>query len=191
MAIPTSLVDMVVPPMVHDVDERWTMAYAASLGDSRSAYLDTTSPDGVVAHHYMKEEWIRQALQHPDMMIATDAMPVLTSEEKPAPNGAGSFTKLLAQYVRDEKLIDLSQAIAMASYFPAKRLQTSTPAFEQKGRVQVGADADLLVFDLDALAHHATYTEPLTPSTGYAYVIIAGEVVMDNGVDTGARPGQR
>ena len=50
MAIPTSLVDMAVPPMVHDVDERWTMAYAASLGDSRPAYLDTASPDGVVAH---------------------------------------------------------------------------------------------------------------------------------------------
>lgn len=50
MAIPTSLVDLTVPPMVHDVDDRWTMAYAASLGDLRPAYLDTTSADGVVAH---------------------------------------------------------------------------------------------------------------------------------------------
>ncbi|MEM7339571.1 MAG: MaoC/PaaZ C-terminal domain-containing protein [Actinomycetota bacterium] len=50
MAIPTELVDMTVPPLVHDVDDRWTMAYAAALDDCRPAYHDTTSADGVVAH---------------------------------------------------------------------------------------------------------------------------------------------
>ncbi|MGI9596828.1 MAG: MaoC/PaaZ C-terminal domain-containing protein [Acidimicrobiales bacterium] len=50
MAIPTSLAGMTLEPMVHEVDERWTMAYAAALGDSRPAYLDTTRPAGVVAH---------------------------------------------------------------------------------------------------------------------------------------------
>ncbi|MEP0200699.1 MAG: amidohydrolase family protein [Halioglobus sp.] len=147
-------------------------------------------PDSSVIHHYMKEEWLRRALRYPGMMVATDAMPSLQFEIKSAPNGAGSFTRLLAHFVRDEGVLELSDAIARASYYPARRLASFAPAFKLKGRVQVGADADLLVFALENLQDNARYTDPYREATGWDYIIVGGEVVVEGGDLTGATPGR-
>lgn len=147
-------------------------------------------PDSMVIHHYMKEEWLRKALVHPEMIVATDAMPALNASVKSAPNGAGSYTRLLAKYVRDEGVISLMDAVAKGSYFPARRLEESAPIFAKKGRIQEGADADILVFDLEKLQSNAKYTDPYLESTGYDYVVVNGQVVIDHDKDTRARPGQ-
>jgi len=147
-------------------------------------------PDSSVIHHYMKEEWLAQALQYPYMMVSTDAMPSLQFEIKSAPNGAGSFTRLLAHFVRDEGVIELSDAIARASFYPARRLASFAPAFERKGRVQEGADADLLVFALENLQDNARYTDPYREATGWDYIIVGGKVVVEGGDLTGATPGR-
>jgi N-acyl-D-aspartate/D-glutamate deacylase len=76
-------------------------------------------PDGMIIHHYMNEDWLKVGLQYPNMIIASDAMPALSAENKAAPNGAGSFTRLLAHYARDLKLLSLEEAIAKGSYLPA------------------------------------------------------------------------
>lgn len=147
-------------------------------------------PDSSVIHHYMKEEWLRQALQYPAMMVATDAMPALRFEVKSAPNGAGSFTRLLAHFVRDEGVLELPDAIARGSYYPARRLASFAPAFALKGRVQVGADADLLVFALENLQDNARYTDPYREATGWDYIIVGGQIVVEGGDLTGATPGR-
>ena len=106
-----------------------------------------TRPDGQTMHHYIREEWNRRAIKRPHVMVASDAMPLLSYERKVVPNGAGTSTRILGQYVRDEGLLSLSDAIARLSLYPAQRLEAFAPVFAQKGRIKVGADADIVIFD--------------------------------------------
>ena len=148
-------------------------------------------PEGMIIHHYMKEEWIQKGLKYPAMMVSSDATPAVVEEVKANPNLAGTYTRLLAKYVRDEKILTLQDAIAKGSYYPAKRLESFAPVFKKKGRIQEGADADILVYDLNKLQDHATYTDPYQASTGWSYVIVNGEIVVENDELTTNRPGKR
>jgi N-acyl-D-aspartate/D-glutamate deacylase len=147
-------------------------------------------PDSMVIHHYMKEDWLVEGLKWPKMMVATDAMPAMNFEVKSNPNGAGSFTRLLAKYVRDDKVLDLMDALRRGSYFPAERLAEFAPAFKKKGRIEVGADADLLVFKLENLRDNATYTDPYREASGWDWVIVGGDIVVEGGDPSGAKPGR-
>jgi N-acyl-D-glutamate deacylase len=94
-------------------------------------------------------------------------------------------------YVRDQKRISLMEAVRKASLIPAQTLEKYTPQMALKGRLKVGADADIIVFDLDQVEDKATYVDPTLTSTGMSYVIVNGTPVIDNGVlDTKARPGK-
>lgn len=73
---------------------------------------------------------------------------------------------------------------------PAKRLESRAPVFARKGRLQVGMDADITVFDPATVLDQATYMDATIPSVGIPYVVIGGEVVVDRGELTAARPGQ-
>ena len=148
-------------------------------------------PDSNVIHHYMKDDWLRIALRHPGVMVASDAMPAISAEVKAAPNGAGTFTRLLAKFVRDEQVLPLMDAVARGSYLPAERLAAFAPAFARKGRIREGADADLLIFELENLQDRATYTDPYREATGWDYVIVDGQPVIAAGKPTEARPGRR
>ena len=139
----------------------------------------------------MKEDWIKTGLQYPKMMVSSDATPAIVKEVKANPNLAGTFTRLLAKYVRDEKVLTLQEAIAKGSYYPAKRLESIAPAFKKKGRIQKGADADILIFELANLKDHATYAEPYQASTGWDYIIVNGEIVVENDSLTTKSPGKR
>ena len=147
-------------------------------------------PDSSVIHHYMKEEWLVEGMRWPQMMIATDAMPAIDFRVKAAPNGAGSFTRVLAKYVRDDGVLDLMDALKRMTYYPAERLASFAPVFSRKGRIQEGADADLLVFKLENLNDMAQYTDPFREASGWEWVIVDGEVVIEFGDPTGAKPGK-
>ncbi len=147
-------------------------------------------PDSNIIHHYMKEEWLVEALKWPEMMVATDAMPAFDYRIKAAPNGAGSYTRLLAHFVRDLGVIDLMDAVKRGSYYPAERLAEFAPVFKRKGRIEEGADADLLIFKLENLKDNATYTDPFREASGWDFVIVGGEVVVQGGDPTGAKPGR-
>ena len=157
-----------------------------SWEDKRKNY-----PEGMIIHHYMKDEWIKKALKYPDMMVGSDGMPAITMDVKSNPNLTSSFTRLLTYYVRDEKTISLNDAIAKASYLPAKRLERFAPSFKKKGRIQEGADADILIFNLDDLKVNASYTDPYKASTGWSFVIVNGEVVVENDQLTNNTAGKR
>jgi dihydroorotase len=106
------------------------------------------------------------------------------------PRTSGSFARVLGHYVRDDRALNLADAVAKMTLRPALRLEGRVPAMARKGRIQVGADADVTVFDPVEVIDRATYTDAAVPSTGIPYVIVSGTLVVDEGEPTGARPGR-
>ena len=151
-----------------------------------------TRPDGQTMHHYIREEWNRRAIQRPHVMVASDAMPLLNYERKVVPNGAGTSTRILGQFVRDEGLLTLSDAIARLSLYPAQRLESFAPAFARKGRISLGADADIVIFDPTAVAAKASYQAPFEPPAGIHSVWVQGQLSVQRGqLAAGAGGGQQ
>jgi N-acyl-D-aspartate/D-glutamate deacylase len=134
-------------------------------------------PDGQVIHHYVKEDWTRTALVEPGVIVVSDLLPMITKQSKVAPHN-GAFSRVLGRYVREERLIELSDAIGRMTLLPARRLEEAFPEFQKKGRIRVGADADLTIFDPETVLDRATYRDPYQTSLGIVHVLVAGEVVV-------------
>jgi N-acyl-D-aspartate/D-glutamate deacylase len=107
-------------------------------------------------------------------MIASDGLPG-------HPRIAGTYSRVLAQYVREKGTITLMDALRKMSLMPAEMLERSTPAARHKGRLQDGADADIVVFDSSTISDRATFEKPMEPSVGVHYLLVAGTVVVDEG----------
>ena len=128
------------------------------------------------------------AVQSPLTMIATDS---IIENGKGHPRTAGSYTKVLGDYVRNKGELELSEAISKMTIMPARRLENRSPSFLKKGRVKVGADADLAVFNPDTVIDQSTYTDPTKPPIGMNHVIVNGIPVVANGqLEPGAYPGK-
>lgn len=137
----------------------------------------------------MKEENIARAVAHPGVMIASDGVPFV--DGKGHPRGAGTFARVLGHYSREKKLLPLMAALAKMTIFPARRLEGHVPAMRHKGRIALGADADLTVFDPATVIDRATYAAPTTPSAGIRHVLVGGEFVVRAGETVkGAAPGR-
>jgi N-acyl-D-aspartate/D-glutamate deacylase len=161
-------------------DVQWAETGEWLTEETFQAYREAR-PDGQTMHHYIREEWNRRAIQRPHVMVASDAMPLLSYDRKVVPNGAGTSARILGQYVRDEGLLSLSDAIARLSLYPAQRMEAIAPAFARKGRVSIGADADIVVFDPGTVAAMASYAAPFTPPTGIHSVWVAGALAVQGG----------
>jgi hypothetical protein len=149
-------------------------------------------PEGSVVHHYNKEAWTRVATLAPDVAIASDGLPIISPEFGVPPWGIGTFSKILRRYVREEKSLALVDALNKMSLLPATILEGWAPAFRRKGRVRVGADADLTIFSLAEVSDQATFADPLQASTGIEYVLVGGRVVVSEGeIVSDLYPGER
>jgi hypothetical protein len=143
---------------------------------------------GVVIIHMMKPEWIKTGIAAPGVIIASDGMPYAKLAH---PRTAGTFSRVLGKYVREEKVIDLMTAIEKMTLFPAKRLEGIAPVMRFKGRIQIGADADITVFNPDTIIDKATFEKGLEFSEGIEYVMVNGVFVLKNGNKVSdAFPGQ-
>lgn len=143
---------------------------------------------GVVIIHMMKPEWIKAGISAPGVMIGSDGMPYAKLAH---PRTAGTFARVLGKYVREEKVIDLNTAIAKMTLLPAKRLEDVAPMMRFKGRIQVGADADITIFNAQTVIDKATFEKGLEFSAGIEYVMVNGTLVLKNGKTVpGAMPGQ-
>ena len=109
---------------------------------------------GMVIMHMMKPEWIKVGIAAPGVMIASDGMPYAPLAH---PRTAGTFSRVLGKYVREEKVIDLNSAIEKMTLLPAKRLEGISPMMRFKGRMQVGADADITIFNPNTVVDKATF----------------------------------
>ena len=161
-------------------DVQWAETGEWLTEASFNAYRQSR-PDGQTMHHYIREDWNRSVIQRPHVMVASDAMPLMNYGQKTVPNGAGTSARVLGQYVRDERLLDLSDAIARLSLYPARRLERFAPAFALKGRISVGADADLVIFDPESVAAKATYREPFVAPDGIHSVWLGGRLSVEQG----------
>lgn len=124
------------------------------------------------------EEMVRKAMADPMVMIASDG---LLRNGQGHPRSAGTYARLLGVYVREQKMLPLMEAIRRASLAPAQRLEAFTPQMKSKGRLQVGADADIDVFDPAMVIDKATYQKPAQYSEGFRYVMVSGIPVVRNG----------
>jgi N-acyl-D-glutamate deacylase len=170
------------------------------------------NPGDFVAVHYLHEDTdahdrslLDLSVLFPGGVIETDCMPWMTPDgqflegkdwplPKDAtshPRSAGSYCKFLGKYVRERGIISFIEAIRKASLFPAQIMEKATPMMKKKGRIQVGADADILVFDPETVADRATYKEPCQTSVGMKHVLVNGTfLIRDEQLDTNAFPGK-
>jgi dihydroorotase len=143
---------------------------------------------GLVVIHSIPEQIAASAVRHPEIMIASDG---LLTGGKGHPRGAGSYARVLGHYVREQKALSLMEALRKMSYLPAARLEKAVPMMARKGRVRVGADADLIVFDPERVIDRATFEEPSRYSEGIRHVLVNGQpVVRDEALVDGAKPGR-
>jgi N-acyl-D-aspartate/D-glutamate deacylase len=137
----------------------------------------------------MSEDDVRTALRHPLVSLCTDSGAVaedgIFSEEKSHPRAWGSAARILGKYVREEKLLPLEEAIRKMTSLPASRMGLS-----ERGILRPGMAADLVAFDPETVRDRATFEDPLHYSEGIPYVAVNGELVVDGGKITAARPGR-
>ena len=179
-------------------DEGWldhyVIDYEQLMRPDTGEYLNSNSfakyreEGGWVIAFSTPEVSMSAAVQSPLTMIATDS---IIENGKGHPRTAGSYTKVLGDYVRNKGELELSEAISKMTIMPARRLENRSPSFLKKGRVKVGADADLAVFNPDTVIDQSTYTDPTKPPIGMNHVIVNGIPVVANGqLEPGAYPGK-
>ena len=128
----------------------------------------------------MSEENLERILAHPQAMVCTDGSAFATDgptrRGSPHPRGAGSFARVLARYVRERKVLTLADALRRFTSVPADRL-----SLRDRGRLQVGGFADVVVFDAARIADTATFEQPFAYPVGVSAVLVNGRVVLRDG----------
>jgi dihydroorotase len=170
-------------------DAKFGLHQLVSTGErlTRKRFEEARKTGGTVIIHGRSEEQTRAAIVSPLTMIASDGF---IEHGRGHPRTSGTYAKVLGTYVREERALPLMDAIRKMTLAPAQRLEARVPAMSTKGRLRVGADADLTLFDPATVIDRSTYEDATIPSTGIPFVIVAGQVVVDNGHVTKARPGR-
>jgi N-acyl-D-amino-acid deacylase len=133
----------------------------------------------------MSEANVIRALRQEFVSVCTDMGPLGGSDALVHPRGSGAFPRVIARYVRELGVLSLEQAIHRMTAVAANDLM-----LYDRGRIAPGAAADLVVFDFDRVRDRSTFAEPTLPPEGIRHVIVNGQVVVDDGKPTPARPGR-
>ena len=170
-------------------DEKFQLHQLVRTGErlTRKTFEQARKEGGTIIIHGRSDEQTRKAIVSPLSMIASDGF---IENGRGHPRTSGSYAKTLGKYVRDEKVMTLMDALARMTVMPARRLEARVPDMGRKGRLTVGADADVTIFDPATVIDRSTYEDASIPSAGIPYVIVGGEVVVDGGAVTSARPGR-
>ena len=170
-------------------DAKFGLHQLVSTGErlTRKTFEEARKKGGTVIIHGRTEEQTRSAIVSPLTMIASDGF---IENGRGHPRTSGTFAKVLGKYVREEKALPLMDALRKMTIQPAKRLEARVPSMATKGRIRAGADADLTIFDPATVIDKSTYEDATIPSAGIPFVIVGGQVVVDAGQITAARPGR-
>jgi hypothetical protein len=145
----------------HLTKERFEELHNASASQSVLVFANT-------------QEIVDAVIPNPLIMIASDGA-------SGHPRNAGTYSRVLAQYVREKKTLTLMEALRKMTLMPAQVLERSTPAGHHKGRLRAGSDADVVVFDPQTISDRSTFEKPMEPSIGVKYLLVAGTVLIDEG----------
>jgi N-acyl-D-aspartate/D-glutamate deacylase len=145
---------------------------------TRDLFLRYRKQGGMIILPSNTQENIDAAIESPLTVIASDGH-LLSG--KGHPRTAGTYARVLGHYVREEKVLDLMAALKKMTLLPAQRLEKRAPAFQDKGRIRVGADADITVFNPNTVIDKATYEKPLQYSEGIQFVLVSGVLVVKDG----------
>jgi len=137
----------------------------------------------------MSEENVRKQIALPWVSFDSDAGSIAPDgvflKSNPHPRAYGTFARLLGKYVRDEKIISLTEAVRRLTSLPAGNLK-----LDRRGWLKTGYFADVVVFDPAKIQDHATFEKPHQYATGVVHVLVNGVPVIKNGEHTGAKPGR-
>ena len=155
---------------------------------TRESFLRYRKEGGMIILPSNTQENIDAAIESRLTMIASDGA---LFNGNGHPRTSGTYARVLGHYVREEKALDLMTALKKMTLMPAQRLENRAPAFKDKGRIRVGADADITVFDANSVIDKATYEKPLQYSVGILFVLVNGvAVVKDGNLVDGVFPGR-
>jgi len=155
---------------------------------TRATFQKYRKTGGPVVIHTNTEDMVNVAVKSSLTMIASDAY---WESGTGHPRTSGTYSKVLGRYVRERGSLTLMDAIRKMTLMPAMRLQDRVTAMRTKGRLRVGADADIAIFDAAQIIDRSTYREPGLPPAGMRHVIVNGVPVVANGqVVEGIAPGQ-
>jgi dihydroorotase len=129
---------------------------------------------GLIIVHAIPEQAVLNCLQSPLTLMGSDAL-------RGHPRAAGACSRVLGHYVRERGIITLMEAIRKMSLLPAQRLESASSQMKTRGRICLGATADLCIFDPMTVKDCATYEEPKLPSQGIVHVLVNGTFVVRDG----------
>lgn len=179
-------------------DEGWQEVFGIDYKDlqwaatgerlTKQTFDEYRKTGGMVAVFSMTEEIVTGAIKDPVTMIASDG---ILERGKGHPRTAGTYSRILGKYVREQRALTLIDALAKMTLMPARRLERRVPSMKNKGRIRIGADADLTIFDPQTIIDKSTYQDPAQYSEGIRFVIVNGvSVVKDGQLQSGAYPGR-
>ena len=134
--------------------------------------------------HGMGDEDVKAIMRYPFNMFASDASIRIFGSGNPHPRGYGTNARVLSKYVREEKVITLEEAIRRMTSLPAQKFQ-----LRDRGLLREGYAADIVIFDEQKVQDLSTYDKPHQYSTGFQYVLINGQLTVDEGKHNGTRAG--
>lgn len=158
---------------------------SGSLADQLELILDIEARGGAGAvFHGMNEEDLQTFMRHPLTMIASDGSPRRFGEDVPHPRNYGNNARVLGRYVRELKLLPLEEAVRRMTSLPARMFR-----LRDRGKLEAGAWADIVVFDPGRVGDPSTFADPHHYAEGFSEVIVNGRVVIRGGLLTGVRSG--
>jgi N-acyl-D-aspartate/D-glutamate deacylase len=169
-------------------DEGWKEVFGIDYKDlqwaatgerlTKETFAEYRKTGGMVAVFSMTEEIVSAAIKSPVTMVASDG---ILEKGKGHPRTAGTYSRVLGHYVREQGTLSLMDAITKMTLMPAQRLERRVPSMRNKGRIRVGADADLTIFDPQSIIDQSTFQEPAKYAAGIRFVLVNGVLIVKDG----------
>ena len=172
---------------VFDIDYKDLQWAATGERLTKESFEKYRKTGGMVAVFSMTEEVVTAAIKSPVTMIASDG---ILENGKGHPRTAGTYSRVLGNYVRQQSALSLMDALTKMTLMPAQRLERRVPSMKNKGRIRIGADADLTIFDPQQIIDKSTFNEPAKYSEGVRFVVVNGVLIVKDGQLQSILPGR-